>query len=191
MASSEDSDKAINTGRTHATAPAEGGRRALRGYMGQYEKAGAAIYAEFERGQLPWIGVADRSAGIADDLVLGFDGLVVGHQFKTAKFPATFTTTCSANRPIHSWLSPRQTSAPGQISIGGGWSSFGRRQHRIGFELSLGRLLAMQPRVKRHVAAGRLVDPKAPFRLPLYRVLGDVRVNAKILLPRVGIRAAL
>ena len=45
MASSEDSDKAINTGRTHATAPAEGERRALRGYMGQYDKAGAAIYA--------------------------------------------------------------------------------------------------------------------------------------------------
>ena len=36
-------------------------------------------------------GVADRNAGIADDLVLGFDGLVVGHQFKTSKFPGTFT----------------------------------------------------------------------------------------------------
>ena len=63
----------------------------MRGYMGQYERAGAAIYAELERGQLLWIGVADRSAGIADDLVLGLDGLVVGHQFKTAKFPGTFT----------------------------------------------------------------------------------------------------
>ncbi len=63
----------------------------MRGYVGQYERAGAAIYAAMERGQLLWIGVADRSAGIADDLVLGFDGLVVGHQFKTAKFPGTFT----------------------------------------------------------------------------------------------------
>ncbi|WPO48683.1 hypothetical protein [Pseudomonas sp. S1Bt23] len=63
----------------------------MRGYIGQYESAGAAIYAELERGQLLWIGVADRSAGIVDDLVLGFDGLVVGHQFKTAKFPGTFT----------------------------------------------------------------------------------------------------
>lgn len=62
----------------------------MRGYMGQYDQAGAAIYAELERGQLLWIGVADRSAGIADDLVLGFDGLVIGHQFKTSRFPAPF-----------------------------------------------------------------------------------------------------
>lgn len=75
----------------HATPPAEGERRALRGYVGQYEKAGAAIYAALERDQLRWVGLADRSAGIADDLVLGFDGLVVGHQFKTSKFPSTFT----------------------------------------------------------------------------------------------------
>ncbi len=40
-----------------------------------------------------WVGLADRKAGIADDLVLGFDGLVVGHQFKTSKFPAPFTVT--------------------------------------------------------------------------------------------------
>ena len=60
-----------------ATAPAEGERRALRGYVGQYERAGAAIYAALERDELLWIGVADRNAGIADDLVLGFDGLVL------------------------------------------------------------------------------------------------------------------
>ena len=76
---------------TPATAPAEGERRALRGYVGQYERAGATIYGALERDELLWIGVADRSAGIADDLVLGFDGLVVGHQFKTSKFPGTFT----------------------------------------------------------------------------------------------------
>jgi hypothetical protein len=74
-----------------ALVPAEGERRAIRGYLGQYDRAGAAIYAELERGQLLWIGVADRNAGIADDLVLGFDGLVVGHQFKTSQFPASFT----------------------------------------------------------------------------------------------------
>lgn len=33
----------------------------------------------------------DRRAGIADDLVLGFDGLIVGRQFKTSRFPSTFT----------------------------------------------------------------------------------------------------
>jgi tetratricopeptide (TPR) repeat protein len=83
--------KKPNTSTAPATAPAEGERRALRGYVGQYERAGAAIYAALERDELLWIGVADRKAGIADDLVLGFDGLVVGHQFKTSKFPGTFT----------------------------------------------------------------------------------------------------
>jgi hypothetical protein len=80
------SDKVVQ-----ATPPAEGERRALRGYIGQYEKAGAAIYSALEHDQLRWIGVADRSAGIADDLVLGFDGLVIGHQFKTSKYPKPFT----------------------------------------------------------------------------------------------------
>lgn len=77
--------------KSFALPPAEGERRAVRGYMAQYGKAGAAIYSELERGNLQWVGLADRKAGIADDLVLGFDGLVVGHQFKTSKFPAPFT----------------------------------------------------------------------------------------------------
>lgn len=80
-----------STAAAPSTVPAEGERRALRGYVGQYERAGAAIYAALERDELLWIGVADRNAGIADDLVLGFDRLVVGHQFKTSKFPSTFT----------------------------------------------------------------------------------------------------
>nr|MDP2190897.1 hypothetical protein [Rhodoferax sp.] len=115
---------AITTGRTNATAPGEGERRALRGYMGQYEKAGAAIYAELERGQLLWIGVADRSAGILDDLVLGFDGLVVGHQFKTAKFPGTFTVETFFTgadgllKPlVNAWQSLRKADPGSRVEI--------------------------------------------------------------------------
>lgn len=71
--------------------PAEGERRAQRGYGRQYESAAAAIYAALDRGELLWVGLADRSAGIADDVVLGFAGKVVGHQFKTSQFPEKFT----------------------------------------------------------------------------------------------------
>lgn len=53
-----------------ATAPAEGERRAIRGYIGQYERAGAAIYAALERDELLWIGVADRNAGIRPELII-------------------------------------------------------------------------------------------------------------------------
>lgn len=107
-----------------ATAPAEGERRALRGYIGQYERAGAAIYAALERDELRWIGVADRNAGIADDLVLGFDGLVVGHQFKTSKFPGTFTVETLLTgasglwKPlVHAWQSLRKDNLGSRIEI--------------------------------------------------------------------------
>ncbi|WGW36112.1 hypothetical protein [Pseudomonas aeruginosa] len=107
-----------------ATAPAEGERRALRGYIGQYERAGAAIYAALERDELLWIGVADRNAGIADDLVLGFDGVVVGHQFKTSKFPGTFTVETlftGANgllRPlVHAWQCLRKDNPGSRVEI--------------------------------------------------------------------------
>lgn len=107
-----------------AVVPAEGERRAIRGYVGQYERAGAAIYAALERDELRWIGVADRSAGIADDLVLGFDGLVVGHQFKTSKFPGTFTVETlftGANgllRPlVNAWQCLRVDSSGSRVEI--------------------------------------------------------------------------
>ena len=122
MPSSEDSSAPLNI--AQALAPAEGERRAMRGYVGQYERAGAAIYAELERGQLLWIGVADRSAGIVDDLVLGFDGLVVGHQFKTAKFPGTFkveTLFTGANgllKPlVNAWRSLRKADPSSRVEI--------------------------------------------------------------------------
>lgn len=72
------------------TPPGEGERRAQRGYTRQYSLSAAAIYAALERGTLEWVGVADRGAGIADDVVLGFSGRVIGHQFKTSRFPIKF-----------------------------------------------------------------------------------------------------
>lgn len=113
-----------STAAAPATAPAEGERRAIRGYVGQYERAGAAIYAALERDILLWIGVADRNAGIADDLVLGFDGFVVGHQFKTSKFPGTFTVETlftGANgllKPlVHAWQCLRKDNPGSRVEI--------------------------------------------------------------------------
>lgn len=72
------------------TPPGEGERRAQRGYTRQYDAAAAAIYHGLDRGDLRWVGLADRRAGIADDIVLGYDDGVVGHQFKTSREPGTF-----------------------------------------------------------------------------------------------------
>lgn len=70
--------------------PGEGERRAQRGYVAQYQLSAAAIYAGLDRGDLLWIGLADRTVGIADDVVLGFINRIVGHQFKVSKFPDRF-----------------------------------------------------------------------------------------------------
>ena len=72
-------------------APAEGERQAMRGYMRQYDQAAVLAYIGLQHGGLEWLGVADRSAGIADDIVLGFQGRVVGHQFKTSRLPGRFS----------------------------------------------------------------------------------------------------
>ncbi len=73
-----------------STPPGEGERRAQRGYGRQYQAAAAAIWDALNRDELVWLGVADRRAGVADDIVLGLQGRVVGHQFKTSKFPELF-----------------------------------------------------------------------------------------------------
>lgn len=78
------------TDSTSTMPPGEGERNAQRGFVQQYRSGAAAIYDALDKDQLIWIGVADRSAGIADDLVLGLPGKVVGHQFKTSTFAKAF-----------------------------------------------------------------------------------------------------
>jgi len=63
----------------------------MRGYVGQYRAAAAAIYSKLQDGSLEWVGLAARWAGIADDVVLGFQGRAVGHQFKLSQHPEGFT----------------------------------------------------------------------------------------------------
>lgn len=70
-----------------APPPGEGERRAQRGYQRQYDSAAAIIYDSLQRDELVWIGLADRRAGIVDDLVLGAFRRVIGHQFKSSQFP--------------------------------------------------------------------------------------------------------
>lgn len=71
-------------------APADGERNAIRGYTRQYAEAAAAIYHGLNSGELRWVGLADRCAGIADDVVLGYENEVVGHQFKSSRDPESF-----------------------------------------------------------------------------------------------------
>jgi len=72
-------------------APGEGERRAQRGYGRQYAASAPLVFAGLMADELAWVGVADRNAGILDDLVLGLNGRVVGHQFKSSQLPQSFT----------------------------------------------------------------------------------------------------
>lgn len=115
-------DKSTATGRPDSrTLPGEGERRAQRGYARQYLSAAAAIYAALDRGDLLWVGLADRRAGIADDVVLGLRDRIVGHQFKTAKFPGKFllrTLLLGANgllKPLAGAWQLLRAANPGEI----------------------------------------------------------------------------
>src|SRR5262245_4915760 len=76
---------------TRPTPPCEGERRAIRGYGQQYEVSASLIYSALSKGELGWVGLADRQAGILDDLVLGLSQCVVGHQFKYSQYPEPFS----------------------------------------------------------------------------------------------------
>jgi hypothetical protein len=73
------------------TPSGEGERRAQRGYQQQYAASAPLVYYGLKNDVLEWVGVADRSAGVLDDLVLGLAGRVVGHQFKSSQFDQRFT----------------------------------------------------------------------------------------------------
>ncbi|MCX7320954.1 MAG: hypothetical protein NT113_16200, partial [Hyphomicrobiales bacterium] len=68
----------------------EGERRAMRGYVPQYDFAAHLIYEGLADGQLKWVGLADRGAGCFDDVVLGLQDRIVGYQIKTQTNPEAF-----------------------------------------------------------------------------------------------------
>ena len=62
----------------------------MRGYVPQYDLAARLIYEAIASGELRWIGLADPKAGKFDDIVLGFEGLVVAYQVKSSRDPDQF-----------------------------------------------------------------------------------------------------
>lgn len=64
----------------------------MRGYQGQYALAARVIYQVMAAGELAWVGLADRGAGVFDDLVIGrTDGAIRGYQVKSSLDPGTFS----------------------------------------------------------------------------------------------------
>src|ERR1700683_387994 len=68
----------------------EGERRAMRGYIPQYDLAARLIYEAITSGRLRWIRLADPRAGKFDDIVLGFEQSVLAYQVKSSRDPDKF-----------------------------------------------------------------------------------------------------
>lgn len=105
-------------------APGEGERIAQRGYVAQYQSGAAVIYAALDKDQLEWVGLADRNAGIADDIVLGLAGKVIGHQFKTSTYPTPFEFEAlllgaegMLQKLVHAWKSLCQSHNDAQVEV--------------------------------------------------------------------------
>ena len=67
--------------------PAEGERAARRGYFHQDTFSAIRIYAFLSDRSLEWVGIADRSAGVFDDLVLCVKNEILAHQLKSSVDP--------------------------------------------------------------------------------------------------------
>ncbi len=62
--------------------PAEGERRAVSGYAGQFRISAALILRAVRKDALSWVRVADPEAGRLDDLQIGSPGRVEAFQVK-------------------------------------------------------------------------------------------------------------
>ena len=73
--------------------PADGERTARFGYVMQDRSSARLIYESLIQRKLEWVGLADPQAGVADDLVIGENGSVVGYQFKHTTDPSPIGIT--------------------------------------------------------------------------------------------------
>lgn len=73
------------------TRPADGERRAARGYSAQYRVAAELIYDALLLGDLEWIRVADPEAGRVDDIQIARPGKLDAYQVKWAEFTGNIT----------------------------------------------------------------------------------------------------
>lgn len=104
--------------KTEKSPAGEGERRAVRGFVRQWDLSARLLHEAIAAGRLAWVGLADRGAGQFDDLVLGMtDGGVVAHQVKTSQNPDAFSLdTLMLGAPV---LLARQLTARAELSARG------------------------------------------------------------------------
>jgi hypothetical protein len=103
-----------NRPRRRGTAPAEGERRAMAGYVPQYRVAASLILTELRGGTLEAIRIADPEAGRVDDIQVLSNGRLDAYQVKWHQYPGAIT--------FHNITTPEAESSPALIlQLADGW----------------------------------------------------------------------
>lgn len=82
-------DQTLNS--PSATDPADGERRAVRGYSAQYRVAAELIYDALLDGTLEWVRLADPDAGRVDDIQIARPGRLDAYQIKWGEYEDRIT----------------------------------------------------------------------------------------------------
>ena len=96
--------------------PAEGERRAISGYYGQYLVSASLILRGLGEGSLEWIRVADPDAERVDDFQLGSAGRIDAYQMKWHQYGGLFT--------FNELVSGRDQESKLIAQLASGWSRF-------------------------------------------------------------------
>lgn len=73
------------------TNPADGERRAMVGYMPQYELAAITLLQHLRDGSLDFLRLGDTTAGRVDDFVIGSTNRIDGYSIKWSQYRGTYT----------------------------------------------------------------------------------------------------
>ena len=99
--------------------PAEGERRAIVGYAGQYRVSSSLIHNRLRHGSLTWIRVADPEAGQVDDLQIGSQGRLDAFQVKWSQYHKSFT--------FNDLIAGRKNSPSLIAQLANGWKTLRNR----------------------------------------------------------------
>lgn len=98
--------------------PADGERRAMVGYLPQYEVAASVILRLLRLGTFEFVRIADPEAGRVDDVVVASTGRIDGHSVKWAEFPELIT--------FNELVRDRGTAPPWIAQLADGWDRLTR-----------------------------------------------------------------
>jgi energy-coupling factor transporter ATP-binding protein EcfA2 len=101
------------TKNSNRTSSAAGERRALIGYVNQYQFCSAVILSALQKDTIEWVQLVDSGAGRVDDFQIGTSNRVDAYQVKSSEYPESFT--------FNDLIAPRDKQPPLIHQLAEGW----------------------------------------------------------------------